>query len=1564
MTDRPTDPPASLIPPPAMPASKPRRRRRWLKILAGLVIFLIALVALLPTIISLGPVRSFAVSQASGYINGRIEIASWSFGWFSPIRIQGVKIYDTNNALVLEADEIKTDLTLSKLARQQFVLGDTVIDANLARLQIRPDGSTNLQDLLIKKSTTAVTPPPATRTSEGEKTNTPSPPARPIEIPNVSGNITLRLRGTVELLDTAGRVASVVQLRQNSGGTIAISDINAPITTDLKFLYDVDNKPQGTITLAGTADAVNNNKIDTTKILDTLVADMKLTLANVDLSAAKSILVLQNRSDTELAGVVDGVLAFKTDGVSALSAEGEIDVRTFGVKDPALSGDSLSIATISMPLKLSRTVSGADAVLKPEKLRIEMPQGFIDVAGEMNQSALTNLATGHAPGSKGWLSVTADFTGVGDFAKQLKNTAKMLPGVTITQGHFGNRTDIAFLESGVTLKSGLSVALNGTDADGKTLAVKPVTVSTDATFTPGTAGFYSVAPDGQAKTLNINAALRGVSDVALVVISDFANVRADGKTLAQLNAKGDADLGKLRDQLAQFSDIGDLKLAGRGNFSLATDGDLSTPGKPVKLVTSGGVEALDITLPGKQHVQVGFAAVDSNATLLTSADAFLAGVQSLMANFSAGDKADAPLAKGKISAENIDLATPSLGRFAVEQFQVADLPAVVRMASPFVPQLAEQKIDVTAGELYLAVGGSYDGKTKTLTLDKPLSLSTPNLTVAKAGQRLLNRENIRVEVVGVVGLPPGGLHAKFDTLTVSSTFASLKKSAEPFEVTMTDKGVTGGGSIPISADLVAINRLVTAWGASAVVTPLAPAVATATPAALSVPPEVRGGKFDGVLQVIAADAQNARLQFDGTVKELTIALGETMPIQGEAITLSASAVSNDAFGNVAAAANVKGSFFTAVVKDTAVNLKPASESVFDQLTKSTITVGSPDLARLFTLAKAFVPSLSANPFEITSGGAALNLVVTRDANTHVTSVRLTDGAVSKLSLKNGEYAYKFDGAKPITFSLAADATALKSIDALKVTQLAFDAGVVQLTMPESISVTDLATSPKASGKVLLTGSIEKIAPLLSVVQGAAPLKYAGLFNIEQRVATAGDAITLTGKGTIDDFAVRDGSNQPTFTEKQLTFANDLVVDTKASSALIKTLTLAMPTSGALDVKIVGGVKDWVKQRAISPGTVATINYDLEKLWPIAYASMSADQQKTFKDAKVLGKYSRVFALGGSYPDAPRWQDSVKSLTMDGRLSIQLFDAAGVKLGEPELDLGMKLAKGQLVTDAKPAGFNGGTMNIGGIVVSIDDDVRVDIAKNQELIANASINPVLGDSLGKYVNPVFANSERAKGLLGVRVVECKALATGEKLHTSQSGSAKIALSIVDMDIANPVGSLLAGPLLNKLGQGDFAKGQADAFQGQIRQGLITIENGQTTQDITMELSRPVVSIDKATGKSVTKTETMPLTFKGDIRLLDLKQKLNLNVPTELLASLVPSNDAAKVLRDVFPEGVPVVMGGTSTAPKIDYGNIFGKITEGLIRSRLNGVGGSDDGKDKNVLGGILDKIGGKKDKDKK
>ena len=100
---------------PGPPAPR-RRKRRWLKIIGVLFVLLILFILLIPTIASMGFVRSIVVGKINQNIDGRVEIADYSVGWTGPVTINGIKVYDTQQKLILDVPRVKLGTSLLRLA--------------------------------------------------------------------------------------------------------------------------------------------------------------------------------------------------------------------------------------------------------------------------------------------------------------------------------------------------------------------------------------------------------------------------------------------------------------------------------------------------------------------------------------------------------------------------------------------------------------------------------------------------------------------------------------------------------------------------------------------------------------------------------------------------------------------------------------------------------------------------------------------------------------------------------------------------------------------------------------------------------------------------------------------------------------------------------------------------------------------------------------------------------------------------------------------------------------------------------------------------------------------------------------------------------------------------------------------------------------------------------------------------------------------------------------------------------------------------------------------------------
>ena len=1465
----PIDPSPAEAPTPAdatIPPAPKKKRRLWLKILLGLVVVVVLLVLLLPTIISLAPVRAIVVSQAQGYLNGRLEIDSWSFGWLTGTKIDGVKVYDKDGTLVAEADRVDTGLSLLELIRQDFDLGDTVIDVNATKLVVHKDGRINYLDL-VKPGT----PKEHAEPSEPKEKK----PGQPTKVPNVKGNIELRLRGSAQLIDDATGKTVDVQLRQGSGGTIKIADINQGVAPDLKLIYDVNGKSQSEIAISGNVDAIDNNQLDTSKLLQTLTAKLKLALKDVDLAAAQPFLAMAGQPDTTVSGLANGTIDTDLQPGQPGGAKGELVITQFHFAGPQLA-DPYSADTIRLPINVTRSTANGN-VRDTLDIKAVLPEAQVAIAGDVSEASLENIAAKKAPGDTGWLSVTTT-ADPAKAAASLPKTLRILPDVKITGGQLVNRIDIAIQPEQLVTKSQTDFALAGVGTtDGQPKQIPPINLVTNANLKlPATP-----------------------SKMSVFLTSDFAKLTGGGDTLAQLHADGSADLDKLRTELAQFFALGDTKLAGTADIAVRSN---SSSDNNVTLDATVNVNKLLLSLPGKPAIDLPFfkVVVNTNATLQDNKPT---AISSANATIQAGSDPAKPLLDSAVAAGNIDLNSKKIGNFKVDHFTVTDAAELQRrFVDPFVPALKDQKIVIESGQIYFVAAGSADPANHAFSLSQ-CEGSMPHLRVTKDGNVVVD-DSFKLKALANATTSNNVTHVDVSALSIDSVLLKLAKTDQPFTVDIQDGKPSGGGTIKLVVNGPKLNQAVRAFS------PKAPAVSSAL--------------FDGTLAFAGGGEKDSSVKFDGGIKSLTI---DQTPIKNETVKINLDSVIPSSMDRATVNAAVKAAYLSLTAKDVKVQKPAPGEAMTAAVPSASVNVNVSDLARAQAIASAFGAPLPVN----TVGSFNLDAAVKSGSVT-------VDFKGEHIALRNDKgQNFSFAENKPLTLSLAADIKGKTAIEEIDVRKLAGDLDVVTVAMPQPITVTGLNTStPVPSGQIELAGAIERIAPLLQVIQQAdAPLPYKGLFKLRQTVATKGDEIALKGDGTVDNFEALDTEGKTQFTEKQITIANDLAANPKTHHAAINNLAVEMTASQAAKVTVNGSIANWDTTRTFEgSGLIAKIKYDAAKLWPIIYAKMSPEQQKNYADAKVVGAFEKTFTVTGSYPAAKTMGESIRPLKANGSFELTQFTAGGIDLHD--LLLNLAVAKGVATVTQQPAKLNNGTLSLNNVQVDLTQtDLRLFTPRNLQLVSKASINPALGETLGKYINPTFANAKQAKGLLSVTVNECKSVALSPAtLQTEKSGSAIITINIEDMDIANPLGSLMLGPILDAIGKGSSS--DIDTFQGELKNGKITLEKGVVTNDMVFTLSKPVQVTDPRTGKTATVPKGMPLGFAGGIRLKDLQMdNMIASIPAGLIASVAGTQE--KKITDIVGDSIKLPLKGAVTSPKPDFGGLLGKIAENALKSKLTGEG---------------------------
>jgi hypothetical protein len=367
-----------------------RRLRRALIVLGSLVVLVLILVALAPTIAG-AVAPGYARDAINQQINGKAEVGRVSLSWFGGQRVGPITITDAAGQPVAEVN-LALSRGLLSLARSALGsakdLGQATVSGS-ATIVRRPDGTTNLQDLLKKPS--AAVPP---RTTPAGR---PAPGAPP-KVPQITGSFVIE-KFDARFIDQgrAGSPAAAVRLPALSGSVSVVNSTTADATLKGDLLYgpDADRAatPGGSISLTAHADSLTDGagtltadraaidlKADA-KDIATVIAD---ALAGMDQRLVAAIgekmqasiraagtMAKGDASITASAPAFNADLAFAAaDGVLTAPRPGRISVQTAGL--PSLS------PALEQSLRSGQTATfdrlpQVTAVL--DQLRVPLPTG-------------------------------------------------------------------------------------------------------------------------------------------------------------------------------------------------------------------------------------------------------------------------------------------------------------------------------------------------------------------------------------------------------------------------------------------------------------------------------------------------------------------------------------------------------------------------------------------------------------------------------------------------------------------------------------------------------------------------------------------------------------------------------------------------------------------------------------------------------------------------------------------------------------------------------------------------------------------------------------------------------------------------------------------------------------------------------------------------------------------------------------------------------------------------------------------------------------------------------------
>lgn len=1437
------DPPAGSSP--STPSSSPApKKKKWGKRVligaGGLVVIGGVLVLLGPSIASTGMVKSIVLGKVNDQLAGRVDVDDWSLGWFSGIKLSGVKVYDDQKRLAITVNSIKTDLTVLKAIRGDYALGDTVIDSpNLVLVELRPDGTNNLTAIAkqapaveVNKVPQGSVAPPKVEDKGGEKTVV-------IDVPDVKGTVTIKnLTGAVQ----GGPLGNQPLRIDPSDIKIDVPSLaNQPVKDDVKIVVFRDGGKKGSLALNGDIQAIFAGKWDGKEGVNKIKGTQKLTLDNLDLSAAAPVLA---SAGLAVAGTANGSVDVSLPGNGAADAKGQIVLEQPQVGGDALKGDVYKTDKITLPIQVASS-NGADGqpVLDIQQFGIQSADLTSSVKGKISTTALTNLAAQHKPAAAG--DVTADFS-VPDLAKvstQLPHLLALGQDVSLRSGALNAHLDLTTATDSAKVAGTLKVENVAGVQAGRAVALDPISVSYDLEPAFSDTGLKALP-------------------VTMKLDSSFAKADASG-SLDNLTYSANISLDKARQQLGQFVDFGTLEMAGALVASGSLKGDLLNH-QPATASVKAELTNVKLTgMQGFQPVNLDRLVADVSDAKVTMADgaggktAITADVPGVIVE---AGPAGAPVLRLNAAATGINASTSDVAAFELKEL-TAKLPELQQRFGAFVEALTGQGIVISSGSLSTTVGGSYIGGK--LTMTKPLAAQIQGLTVSRQGRPVLSNETLTIGANGVVQSRPS-THLELTTLNVSSSsnLVSVKQQGEKILVDVKGDGsIDGSGGIAFTADLARLGQASAAWSGQQPAQP------------------ITSGSAAGQV-VFAADAVK------GNVDLTALTLGNL--VQNEALKATFDVSSKDQFKNLVANANVDSSFVKAGVKDATVSLN--SPGIWEMIPNAEITVHSDNIAKIDALSKALMPPAKGpatqpadQPLYATAGTLDAGLSVTSKPGEMIVNIKSLK--VDGLSLQKGTASWSLP--KPVDFkgqvlvdaATANGATVMQQIKKVVVTEFGGSLGVADLSVPQPITLTELgAATPNVQGSVALTGRIQSVTGLLEVLDGAAPgtvYPYVGDFKVTEALSTQATAASAKGGIEVTNFKLlaQPGATAGAegFSEDHINISNDVTYDSKSTDLTLRTLKVDMPTSGALTVDASGVIKDTAKSRTFATPIKLTLGYDLAKLLPLVKPMLATTTQAYLEGAAVQGKYTKEFSVSGSYPAGATVDQAVKGLTASGSVTVDKADlpALGVNLANfsPEIAV-----KGGIVTvaSAKPATLNSGTLDIDKAVVDLTKpNATLTLPAKKQVLKDVNLNGVIASHLGKMAF-IFADADDAHGLLSLTVNQCNAAplaivaAPPAKVKTTTANNPFNSLTDsnytppttlpantpgaldADLAVAGDFG-LTGGPLGKFVNDLPVASKLAS---GSLDKCHITVVNGVSTQDIAMRLS---IGEIKAQGDVVLSTE---------------------------------------------------------------------------------------------------------------
>ena len=502
---------------------KPRRKRRLLPAVLIVASALLLLVALAPTILSLGVFRGTILAQAESALPARITADGLSLSWLGSQEIRGLSVATTDGERVAKVDLAVLEQGLVGLLMDRSHIAAVRVEKG----EIWASGLAKLQEAFAKLPAKPKPPETPPRAEE--------PPMLPTAVR--LADITLHSRkGSLHLAE------AVFETEMSAGAVqdrlTAIWQIESP-----------EGRGEGTLKAA-----IAGLRTDWRGWAD-LGANGTLQCKDVSVATLCS-LAAELGTDVQGSGRLTGDFGFSRDRGGAIAVDATCDAAGLSVAAAVLHGDRIALDTLHLEAKASYDRSE----LQIDRLVLKSPVASAEVSGHLTlASAQREPPTGNLSGR---LAVS-----LAPLAAMLRSTLGLQKDITVESGQLDATLQIRSDEKTASLKLAADIkGLRGSRA-GKSVDLSQVQLLADADRRRPAPSAAAAPP------LDAMAILRAVRVNNLQLTAPFGFVRAAGQ-LETFTLDANLDLTDTTEKVGQFIDLGGRTAQGTARVHLETRGDL------------------------------------------------------------------------------------------------------------------------------------------------------------------------------------------------------------------------------------------------------------------------------------------------------------------------------------------------------------------------------------------------------------------------------------------------------------------------------------------------------------------------------------------------------------------------------------------------------------------------------------------------------------------------------------------------------------------------------------------------------------------------------------------------------------------------------------------------------------------------------------------------------------------------------------------------------------------------------------------------------------------------------